>query len=276
LLTAFIDESGHSAEAKVIALAGFAAVKDQWDGFESVWNEVLNGHGAPYLHMREYAHRRGPFSGWSEDRRRSLMAGMLDGIAEHRLIAIGAAIDVEGFHALSPEVQKGLIDPFFCCMQEVAYGLAVVGHTRGSSSAVFSQQDEFAPTAERLWNHLRERVGFEPGLDEISFEDMRSSPGLQAADLLVYELRHFYNRRRSEPKSTPRWPFKHIVMDQRSRGHQLLKFLPSWYLELQASGEFEQEMARRVSDAEGLTGLTRELWPQLDGEGDDSGVGGSA
>ncbi len=110
---------------------------------------------------------------------------------------------------------------------------------------------------------LRERDGFEPGLREISFQDMRAIPGLQAADLLAYEMRHFYDRRRADPQSKPRWPFMRIVADQTSRGRQLLKYLPAWYLEMQASADFEQQMGQLMRHPATAAQVMLELWPQF-------------
>jgi len=262
MLRAYLDESGRSADARIVSLAAFVAPTDVWGSFDNSWRVVLGEHSAPYLHMREFAHWRGAFEGWEEARRRSLLAALMQTIRTHELVAVGAAIDVAGFESLSARARASLIDPFFCCVQEVAFGLALRGDGRGGCEAIFSRQDEFAHRAKMLWEHMRMNPGT-AGLNAITFDDMRETPALQAADLIAYELRHFYDRRIVEPTSAPRWPFAQLVEDQVSRGNRLLKFLPPWYLELQASADFEREMARLCSTQEGLERLQTELWPQL-------------
>lgn len=263
VLIAYIDESGHSAEARVVSLAAFVASATQWRRFSADWTGALKDHGAPFLHMREFAHRQGNFKGWSEDQRRSLLGALLDVIVANQLIAVGAAIDVNAFRALPTDIRAGLQDPFLCCAQEVLYGLALVGQPGPATDAVFSRQDEFAGKAEKLWEHLRNRSGFSPGLGSLRFEDMRSTPALQAADLLAYELRHYYNRRLTYSGTPARYPFRRIIEDQLSRGRRLIKLLPAWYVELQASAEFEVAMKNLMSDPSTALSVMAELWPEV-------------
>jgi hypothetical protein len=262
MLTAFIDESGHSGAGRIVSVAGFVAPEEVWKDFDFQWDASLKAHHAPFLHMREFAHFRGAFVGWSEDQRRALLSSLLQTIVDHNLVAVGAAIDVVAFKQLPEEQRIGFVDPFVCCVQEIAWGFALLGRGFGGCAAVFSQQDEFAGTTNLIWSHFRaSRRDFE-SLGPIRFDDMRSSPGLQAADLLAYEIRHFYETRAKDPASKPRHPFATIVEDQLSRGRRLIKFLPAWYLEMQASPTFYESMAELHATEAGLRRLF-ELWPHL-------------
>jgi hypothetical protein len=266
MITGYVDESGHSAETPFVSMAAFVAQADVWREFDAQWNAALETSGAPYLHMRELAHFRGAFSGWSEDRRRGLIAAAVEAINVHRLVAVGAAISVQAFRALPAEAQEGFRDPFFCCLQEMAYGLVRCADDppRVRCKAVFSQQNEFRPTAERLWQDLRQRPGFAERLGDIEFANMRTSPGLQAADLLAYELRHFYHLRAKQPGCKPRWPFEQIVAFQRTHLHAgMLRYLPGWYLELRWTGAFEQTMTELMRQPDKFEARLTELSPDL-------------
>lgn len=55
MLIGFFDESDHSSATEFFAMAAFVAQGSQWVAFDEQWRNVLNSHGAPYLHMREFA-----------------------------------------------------------------------------------------------------------------------------------------------------------------------------------------------------------------------------
>lgn len=244
MLTGYFDESGHSSETDFFAVAAFVAEDSEWVAFDARWREALAQTGVPYLHMRQFAHRVGAFQGWTEDRRRALLAGCVAAIKSIRTIAVGAAVSVTDFRALSPEAQSELRDPFFCCFQEVVRGAAVNAYFEPQGihvHMVFSQQDQFSSLARQLWGVMASTIDVRDRMASLAFEDMRGVPGLQAADLLAYELRHYYHLRKARPTSVPRWAFAEIVRHQRSAYNAcMLKYLPRWYLEAQAEGIFEE------------------------------------
>jgi hypothetical protein len=56
------------------AMGGLIADSADWETFTSEWSEALSDaaiHGGE-LHMRQFAHSRGPFKGWPEEKRRVL------------------------------------------------------------------------------------------------------------------------------------------------------------------------------------------------------------
>jgi hypothetical protein len=266
-ITAYFDESGHSSETNFVSIAAFAAEADVWSKFDGDWRRVLQSADAPYLHMREFAHSRGVYLGWDEGRRRQLLAGAVEAINANGLKAIGAAISVAEFRALSHQAQEAFQDPFFCCLQETSYGVALQGLHEPDDlqiRSVFSQQDEFGGKLRLLWDSLRAKRGEFEKLEPIEFADMREVPGLQAADVLAYELRHFYHLRQTKPQNKPRWPFQQIVRYQRRvLGASMLKYLPGWYLQLQATGGFDEAMSKIMSRPTSFLPLLAQLTPSL-------------
>jgi len=179
MLTGFFDESGHSSATEFFALAAFVAEDADWATFEGLWRQVLAQSGAPYLHMREFAHRVGAFKGWTEDRRRGLLAGCVAAIKSIRAIAVGAATSVIDFRALTPEAQSKLQDPFFCCFQEVVRGAALNAYFEPQGSRVrmvFSQHDQFSSMARKLWDVMAETIDVKDRIGSLAFEDMPVSP----------------------------------------------------------------------------------------------------
>lgn len=269
MLIGFFDESGHSSATEFFALAAFVANDSDWARFDDQWWIALQRHDAPYLHMREFAFRVGPFKDWREDRRRGLLADCVTAIKSIRAIAVGAATSVEDFKTLDAQEQSSLQDPFFCCFQEVVRGAALNAHLEPEGlkvQMVFSRQDEFRAKATKLWNVMTEHIDVNERMGALEFQDMRIVPGLQAADLLAYEFRHFYHLRKAKPHLPPRWAFREIVSHQRSvHGAHMLKYLPSWHLKLQAAGTFDEVMGVLWStDPAKFSQLLSELSPDLE------------
>ncbi len=267
MLTAYFDESGHSSLATFVSIAAFVADEADWARFDPVWQAALSTYDVPYLHMREFAHKRRCFAGWAEERRRGLLAACVSAINSVPAVAVGAAISVDDFNKLPDPAKEGFLDPFFCCFQEAVRGAAIRGVFDAPMEKVrmvFSQQDEFRGRAVALWEALSATIDVKHRMDTITFANMRDVPGLQAADLLAYELRHFYHLRATRPDLPPRWPFKTIVTHQwKAYGARMLKFLPSWYLQLQAHGVVEDGMSTLMQDPGTYLPLLLELHPDV-------------
>lgn len=265
MLIGFFDESGHSSSTEFFALAAFVADDSDWARFDQQWRRALDRHGAPYLHMREFAQRVETFKGWTEDRRRGLLGECVAAINSIRAIAVGAATSVDDFERLDAEARSNFQDPFFYCFQEVVRGVALRAHFEPEGQKVemvFSQQDQFSPMARKLWNAMASYIDVKERMGSLEFQDMRAIPGLQAADLLAYEFRRFYQLRKTKPGNPARWAFKEIVQHQQDAyGARMLKYLPAWYLELQGSGTFDEVMAAMWRDPGTFLPRLSELFP---------------
>jgi hypothetical protein len=267
-LVGYFDESGHSSGTEFLALAAFVAEDADWAVFDALWRDALHETGAPYLHMREFAHSVGAFAGWAEDQRRGLLARCVNAINSIPAIAVGVAMSTARFAALSQEARLALRDPFFCCLQEVVRGVAVSAcftPVGSRVSMVFSQQDEFGSSARQLWEVMAETIDVKDRMGLLEFKDMREVPALQAADLLAYELRHYYHLRQVRPTSAPRWAFGQIVRHQHTACNaRMLKYLPGWYLQAQAEGTFEELMSTMLSDPAKHRQQLSEMFPRVE------------
>jgi hypothetical protein len=66
MFTCFFDESG-GEDHGFITVCGYVAPVEAWEKFEAQWKEMLALHKVPYLHMKEYAHFKGPYAKWRND-----------------------------------------------------------------------------------------------------------------------------------------------------------------------------------------------------------------
>ena len=79
VLRIYLDETGHTKDpnASVVGMAGCIASLTAWEQFEQEWATVLKEFGIRELHMKNFAHFKGEFSGWAEEKRRQLIDRLL-------------------------------------------------------------------------------------------------------------------------------------------------------------------------------------------------------
>lgn len=98
-LKAYLDDSGDKTDRQhtAVALAGYIGTAPAWGVFEREWQGVLATFGAPYLHMKEFAHSLGAFASWKgdEERRRGLLRELCAVIGKARLHGIGAVVRLD-------------------------------------------------------------------------------------------------------------------------------------------------------------------------------------
>lgn len=266
-LVAYFDESGHIDTPGFFAIGALVAPAKAWEPFSAAWRCALQETGAPFLHMRQFAHARGPYKGWTEERRRSLLAACVSAIKTSRATAVGAVLSVDDFNALPEPGRSGLEDPYFCCFQETVRGAAINAlHEPADMKVemVFSAQNEHAGKAALLHKSLLKTSDVTERIGALRFASMEDDPPLQAADLLAYELRHHYELGAREPPPPTRWAFREIVTHQREElGARMLKYIPGWVLEAQAQGVYNELMVRVAVEPELMFAYGTQAYPHL-------------
>jgi hypothetical protein len=233
VLIGCFDESGSSGEGGFVSIAGFVATEERWAAFDTAWNAALAKHSAPYLHTTDLANFKRIYKDWTVDQQRALVADLMATIwAMGRVVAIGATMAVDDFNSFSAEQRTKWVDPYYMLLQEVMNGATLEARPDDERvRIIYSQQDEFSGKFERLYRVLQRG---NTRLDALTFEDMRTTPGLQAADLLAYELKRFYKNKVTRPDIPLRWPMRNILLQQHALRVHMLKYLPWWYLRIQA------------------------------------------
>ena len=251
MLIGMADESGMNENSNFFSMAAFVADHSTWKEFNPLWRAVLAKQGLDHFHMWQFAGYRGPFKGWTENKRRQLMAELLEVIARFRLLGIGAVVRIADYTRLPLAQRKAFIGPYMICFYETVYGLGLVaegGFPGERLSFIYSQQDEFKAQMTRYWNHAKAQTDYGSELGILSFQSMKKVPGLQAADLLAWEIRHFYHLREVRPDLPMRYPLRMLVGHQRRLDHRKLKYLPGWYVEFQVKGVHAEAMKVIFSD----------------------------
>lgn len=196
MLTAYWDEIGHSASTPFAGMAGFLAPVSRWVWLETEWLSVLRAtdlpfNGKPYIHMREYAHSRGPFAEWKgrEEKRQQLMKDLIALVGEAEAIPIGAAVPMREYGAISGEAREGLVDPYFLALQHCVNVAASFATLAGESAAmIFDDNRAMIGRVPVLYQTLKENFMLGHGMGEIAFASMKEMAPLQVADILAFEF----------------------------------------------------------------------------------------
>ena len=106
-LFTFGDESGIHDGARYCVVAGYIGSPRQWKPFEEAWAEVLDRYSVQAFHAVRFF-GRGPggvrldeYEGWADEKADAFLDELMGVINQRRLRAIGGAIDVKAFKALT-------------------------------------------------------------------------------------------------------------------------------------------------------------------------------
>jgi hypothetical protein len=115
VLRVYLDETGHAKDpnTSVVGMAGCIASIAAWERYEAEWAEALKDFCVTALHMNDFAHSRGEFTGWTEEKRQQFLGHLLI-IIENRVETwVGAILPIAEFNELSDEQKVRLRDPYF-------------------------------------------------------------------------------------------------------------------------------------------------------------------
>lgn len=214
----FVDEAGHAMDERqrFLCLAGLLATEAAWSEFEIEWQGVCAAAGLrePF-HMMDFAAQRREFAEWPEERRRELLRRLIAAIVRAKAIPVGSVVSLDDYRDLSPQEEARLKDPHFVAFQTLTYQLAAAAYdSRGPVTMVYAHHPEHSGgrgNTRQLWEAFRKGNPIvSPFMEGYECKPQAGQPGLQAADLWAYELRHHFDVIRSAGRN-PRWAFEQFV-----------------------------------------------------------------
>jgi len=216
----FVDEAGHAKDPnqKYLCLAGLIAPEAALKIFDAEWKTACAAAGLKKpFHMMDLAARRREFASWEENKRRHILGELVSIVRRAGAIPIGSVVSVDAFNILSPEVRRGLRDPYFVAFQSLTYQIAVAAGLHlspGPATMIYAHHPEHSDgrgNTKQLWDAVREHNHIVAVFMESYLSGEQAEyPGLQAADLWAYELHHHFEVIRPAGQRA-RWPFMQFV-----------------------------------------------------------------
>lgn len=198
MLTCYFDEAG-GAEHKFIVVAGYVSSVAQWLVFESDWKILLAKYQVPYLHMKEFAHFKGPFKKWEHQpgTRAHFLRTAADIINSNVNFGISVCVYYKDFEDAGNEFDLPSLfrSPYALAGRSCIMEANVVrGRTTTDSLDMEYIFEKGGPDAAGLVNAVRKITPTLPAPIFKPSRDTKSETGviqLQAADYLAYEIRKY-------------------------------------------------------------------------------------
>ena len=227
-MLAYLDESGHHAQAEVITISGIVAPARAWKLLQKTrWAKAMRGFTMPYHH-----------SDVLNEQKKLLEAGDTDGAKEYdelqiKLISTLSEIEYFGFGAslvrADWELYKSLLNkteeyqnPWFhvfeTAIAEIMHRTEDEFGITAPISFIFDRQDQFSKRALEIYNQaLALDLPYRHRLGALSFVPKDRIRPLQAADLFTYESNRYVRDTLIKVMEPPRWQWEQICAGRPKR-----------------------------------------------------------
>ncbi len=215
MVEAYMDESGIHDRAHVCVVAGYWGSVKKWNRFEPRWKEIIKDAGEPTMkefHSVEFwsanGERRGVFAKWSEAKANQFINDLTDCIVSSRIFPTSAALVTEDWKKLNREERMFLTGGHYDRMNKrwlehgapnrlyfLPFQLALANPAMACKPGlhvhyVFDLNKQFKHHALRLFDLMKsaKAASYSHRMGSIDFENGETAVGLQAADMLAYQV----------------------------------------------------------------------------------------
>lgn len=198
ILQAYFDESGTHGPSDRLVVAGFLSTVEQWQSFETEWNNALAEYGLPFFHMTDYNARVGLYADWTEEMRQARLGRLLDIIGNTVIASYGVSLSKKTFESsFSPRAKRWVGSPYsFAALHCFLLASIDCDTIEGDVQAAYIFEDGAKGKGEILkaYDFLTKIPNGKDVTRVLSlrFEDKRNFVPLQAADILAWELYRDY------------------------------------------------------------------------------------
>jgi hypothetical protein len=223
-ITAYCDESYDEVGTGVFVTAGYVATLGQWLDLSSHWQRALADEGLEEFKASNCEQGRKQFEGWPRERRRECCKRFILLIRGAQLTGAASVIDLHAYNQHRPEIESlrthrtgqgnNVIkfgDPYYVGFQHLTEMLATKVQKQAPQEKImflFDITTEHKEKALQVFNGMMndKTNAFYERLQTASFADSRTYAGLQAADLVAFEVRrHFEGPAYGRTKEGVRW-----------------------------------------------------------------------
>lgn len=215
MLHAYMDESGIHDGAHVCVIAGYWGSQKKWRRFEDRWREILKAANETTLkefHSTEFwyadGRRKGMFAQWSESKAEGFIGSLADCIVDSGLFPTSAALVTEEWKKRTKDermfltggqydkpnnrwVERGAPNRLYFLPFQIAVANPAMTCVSGLHvQYVFDLNKQFKAHALKLFKLLKtdKKANFRHRIGSIDFRTGEDAPGLQAADMLAYQV----------------------------------------------------------------------------------------
>lgn len=210
----FLDDSGKESQPQNpwVCMAGYLAGHESLIQLGERWRSLLIRQGIMEIHMKQLIPMTGMYAnlGWDHAKRDAVVCDFVQAINESKMSGVGVAVETAAWRKQKkqhPHLSWGTVQQF--CLERLLGRVVRQLQDAGmedSLNLVFDTDPEFGTNRFGLFCAL---MGHDEKarrrLSSITFGHPFYYPGLQAADLLVWETRKELMQKREGHQSTKRW-----------------------------------------------------------------------
>jgi hypothetical protein len=222
VLSTYIDDSGSAGDQPVVAAGGYVIKTEQMPRLEKNWRELLEREGLKEpFRMSEAESLVGQFSGWDKPRKDRLVSNLI-GILKLRMLRIVASVlVVSDFNDIvSGDSRQKIGGPFSLCAGVciicLSNWLQTSDYYRSELVDVFFEKGtSFANRLIELYMKATtyERLRTKHKINTIAAIPKGSTPLLEPADLIAYEVFKYHKHRLAEPRRKIRTSLSALLED---------------------------------------------------------------
>lgn len=203
MLQAYIDDSESNTADRRLVLAAYINTADKWIEFSEAWDEALRrAPSITDLHMVDAQNLKGQFRGWDPLVRTQKLISLAKVICASAPRSLDCSLSASLHRkAIGPKAPYGLSSPYFPATFVLVAGVARLCHALGETipcDFIFDRQENVSRHVVNFWDYVVARQPHEWGRlinHSPIFRDKandQSMVPLQAADMLAWHLRRFY------------------------------------------------------------------------------------
>jgi len=237
---AYLDESGIHADAPFCIVSGYFGHKFAWAKFNRKWKCVLAKHGISEFHAWKFWSRTGEgrriddYKKWSNEQAEEFLNELLDAISDTNIHPVGATLVMEHWHPLDTNEREYLTGgvswsgkfrprgapnkPYYLPFQSCILNAARYVPNGKKMKFRFDWNKQLKGHARQVFKFLKtiNNLSIHDKLGKISFPMGEEAVGLQAADLLSYQLYKFAPLRVADEHAVPNSIFKKTITGMHS------------------------------------------------------------
>lgn len=202
----YVDESGTHDDASIIAVGGWIATYETWSAFEGEWRQKLAPHGGDF-HSTDFWARQSYGADWPDSKRLEFVKELALIICKYSIWGTGIAFPRQHYSSIVPEDMRRALknDPYYFalghCMSGTLgmyYRIPIGLRPPAPLRFMFDRKPKREGFAAEVYYQVRDWFDGKGVLGDMAFGARKEEPALQAADLLVGELRRLREGKPSE------------------------------------------------------------------------------
>lgn len=188
----------------IIGVAGLVGTFNNWIDFENRWRKALPQEANNDFHSTDFWARHSYGAEWPNEKRLEHIKELARIIGDCTAFAVGFVFSKVMYEKLiPPEDKQVLISPFHFCLAQCLVGIIdfykdISPQPPKPMRVMFDRKDEQKATIGKVYYNVKGLFDVDEILGNLSLGERKQEPPLQAADLLIGELRRKQEGYKSE------------------------------------------------------------------------------